>query len=120
MFAEQISDPDLEAPRPTINDSGDEGDLPALGETLPRTEPEGDFADTILVCEAIQQGDRDVPSDNLLSIGDLSRCDGSRGRLELSPSLCIAWLILNRHLDRPYERCIFLRFPKPNYIDHEK
>jgi len=69
MFAEQISDPDLEAPRPTINDSGDE------------------------------------------SIGGLPRCDGSRGRLELSPRVCTAWLILNRHLDRPYERYIFLRSP---------
>jgi hypothetical protein len=39
-----------------INDSSDEGDLPALEETLPRTEPEGDFTDTILICEAVQQG----------------------------------------------------------------
>ena len=66
MFAAQISNPDLEAPRPTINDTGDEGDLTTLGETLPRTEREGDFADAILICETIQQGDRDVPSDNLL------------------------------------------------------
>lgn len=68
MFAEQISDPDLEAPRLMINDSGDEGDPPALRETLPRTEREGDFADAILVCKAIQQGDRDILSDSLLSM----------------------------------------------------
>ncbi|KAI0425914.1 hypothetical protein F5Y09DRAFT_351796 [Xylaria sp. FL1042] len=64
----RISDSDLEAPRPTINDSGDKGDLPVLGKTLPRTEPEGDLADII----------RDVPSGDL-SIGGLPRCDGSRG-----------------------------------------
>ncbi|KUJ06237.1 uncharacterized protein LY89DRAFT_744028 [Mollisia scopiformis] len=53
------------APRPTINDSSNEDDLPALRETLPRTEPEGDLADATLICEAVQQGHRDVPSGDL-------------------------------------------------------
>jgi hypothetical protein len=61
----------------------------------------GDLANAILICEAIQQGHQDVPSDDLVNIGGLSRRDGSQGRLELSPRVYTAFLILNRHLDCP-------------------